>query len=169
VPGLFTGDTPRETAMAWLFVAVQAALLVAVIVLPPGDTWPVPGWLALAGRALQLVGLVVLALALVNLGTSLTALPTPTPHSTLKTTGLYRFVRHPIYTGVLALVFGSAVVSANPWSLGCALALAGWFSWKARWEETRLRRRYPDYDAYAARTPRFVPFVPTGRHRTGPQ
>lgn len=165
MPGLFSGDTPRETAMAWTFVLVQAALLVAVILLPPGDAWPVPDWLAVAGRVLQLVGLVVLALALVNLGTSLTALPTPTPHSTLKTTGLYRFVRHPIYTGVLALVLGSAVVSANPWSLACALGLTGWFGWKARWEEARLRRRYPDYAAYAARTPRFVPFGPTGGRR----
>lgn len=161
--GMFSGDTPAETAAAWGFVAVQAALLVAVILLPAGDSWPVPAALALVCRILQLIGLVVLGLGLVNLGTSLTALPTPTPIATLKTGGLYRFVRHPIYTGVLALVLGSAVASANPWSLAAALGLVAWFTWKARWEEARLRRRYPDYDDYAARTPRFVPFWPTGR------
>ena len=35
------------------------------------------------------------------------------------------------------------------------------FKAKARWEERRLSARYPAYDAYAAHTPRFVPFWPT--------
>lgn len=66
--GLLGGDTLRDTVIAWGFVVVQLALIVAVVVL--------------------------LVVALVNLNTSLTALPTPTPHATLKTGGLYRFVRH---------------------------------------------------------------------------
>jgi protein-S-isoprenylcysteine O-methyltransferase Ste14 len=159
--GLLTGDTPRDTALAWLFVVVQLALLVAIVLLPSGDAWPVPRWLDLLALALELIGLAVLLVALVNLGRSLTPLPTPVPHGELRETGLYRFVRHPIYTGILALAVGVTIRSASAWVAAATLALAGWFTLKARWEEHHLSRRYPGYAAYAARTPRFVPFWPT--------
>ena len=159
--GLLTGDTPRDTALAWLFVTVQLALLVAILVLPAGDAWPVPRWLDRLALALQLLGLAVLVVALVNLGRSLTPLPTPVPHGVLRRDGMYRVVRHPIYSGILALATGVAIRSASVWVAVATVALAGWFSLKARWEEQHLAARYPGYAAYAARTPRFVPFWPT--------
>lgn len=154
---LFGGDTPRETALAWLYVLVQLALLVGIFLAPPGEAWPLPAWLVPVLKAVQVVGTVVLVVALVQLGRSLTALPTPLPEATLKTAGLYRWVRHPIYSGVLLLAVPSAVLVRSWLALGCALALVAWFTAKARFEEDLLRRRYPDYDAYAAATPRFIP------------
>ena len=160
--GLLTADDPADTAAAWIFVLVQFGLLVAILLLPPGDAWPVPGWLDLVARALQWIGVAILLVGIVNLGRSLTPLPSPVPHGELRTGGLYGVVRHPIYTGVMALALGTALRLANPWSMAAALALVVWFHAKARWEERRLADRYPDYAAYAARTPRFVPFWPTG-------
>ena len=163
--GLLGGETPRETAIAWGFVVVQGLLIFAVLLLPAGDDWT----LSPAGDAvavtLEWIGTAILVAGLVNLGRSLTALPTPVPHGELKVGGLYRFVRHPIYTGVMALIIGAAARSANVWAALAAGALVVWFMAKARWEEDRLRARYPDYDAYAARTPRFVPLWPFGADR----
>ena len=82
------------------------------------------------------------------------------PHGELKTGGLYRLVRHPVYTGVMALAVGAALGSGSVAKALAAAALVGWFMLKARWEETRLRAAYPGYDDYAARTPRFVPLWP---------
>lgn len=158
--GLLGGDTPRDTAIAWGFVVVQFALIVAIVLLPAGEAWPLPRWLELVGRAMELAGVVLLVAALVSLNTSLTALPTPTPHSTLKTGGLYRVVRHPIYSALVLLAAGATVVARSWWVLAATVALAAWFSAKARWEERHLRARYPDYEAYAARVPRFVPGWP---------
>ena len=45
----------------WLFVAVQVVLLVALVLVPTGTAWPMPGWLAGVAVALVLVGLVVAA------------------------------------------------------------------------------------------------------------
>ncbi len=163
--GLLGGETPRETAIAWGFVLVQGALILAVLLLPAGDAWSLSPAADAGAVALTWVGAAILVVGLVNLGRSLTALPTPVPHGELKVGGLYRFVRHPIYTGVMALVLGAAARSGNPWSLCAAIVLMGWFMAKARWEEGRLRARYPDYDAYAARTPRFVPGWPLGDDR----
>lgn len=151
------GDTPRETTLAWLYVLVQLALLVGIFLAPAGDAWPLPGWAVPVLKAVQVVGMLVLVVALVQLGRSLTALPTPLPEATLKTRGLYRWVRHPIYSGVLLLAVPSALLIRSWLALGCALALVAWFTAKARFEEDLLRRRYPAYDVYAEATPRFVP------------
>ena len=164
-PGAPSRPAGRDTAIAWAFVAVQLGLLAVILLVPSGDDWAVPTWLADAARVLQWVGLVVLAIGLVNLGRSLTALPTPVEHGTLKTGGLFRFARHPIYSGIMALVVGSAVRSANVISAVATVALIGWFMLKARWEEGKLAARYPGYRAYAERTPRFVPGWPFGADR----
>lgn len=159
--GLLSADNPRDTALAWLFVTVQFALLIVIMLLPPGEAWPVPAWLDRVGLALELVGAVVLVVAVVNLGRSLTPLPTPVGHGELRVGGLYRWLRHPIYAGIIALVVGATLRSASI-LVGVATAtLIGWFMLKARWEEQHLARRYPGYAAYAAVTPRFVPFWPT--------
>ncbi len=160
--GLLTGDTPRDTMVAWIFVVGQFVLLVLIITLPGGSVWPVPTWLDQVAFLLELVGFVALVVGVFNLGRSLTPLPTPVDHGELRTNGLYRWVRHPIYSGVIALAIGVSIRSAS-WGVALAsLVLVGWFMAKARFEEQHLRRRYPDYAAYAAKTPRFVPFWPFG-------
>lgn len=164
--GLFSGETRRDTVQAWAFVLVQAGLLLAIVVLPGGDAWTTPQWLDQGARLLQWLGLAILAVAFVNLGRSLTPLPTPVPHGELRTGGLYRFVRHPIYTGVLALAVGAAIRSASVAKAVAAALLTLLFMAKARWEEQRLADRYADYEEYARTTPRFVPFWPVrGRSR----
>lgn len=160
--GILSADNPRDTAVAWLFVLVQFALLILIAALPVGDAWHNPTWLVQGATALQWLGVAVLVIGLINLGRSLTPLPSPVPHGELRTGGLYRLVRHPIYSGILALTVGIAVRSTSWAVVAAALALTGWFMAKARWEERRLAARYPTYSAYASHTPRFVPFWPTG-------
>lgn len=149
----------RDRVVAWIFVLVQLILLAMVFLLPPGHTWVSPVWLVTAARILSLLGFVVLAIGLIYLGRSATPLPTPLPGGALRTRGLYRYVRHPIYSGVMALAVGAAIPSGSVWIAAAASALVLWLGIKARWEERRLRARYPDYEAYAARTPRFLPRV----------
>jgi protein-S-isoprenylcysteine O-methyltransferase Ste14 len=163
--GLFTGASTRDTVIAWAFVLVQAALLLAILLLPAADDWTNPAWLATAARWLEFMGFVVLALGLLNLGTALTPLPLPVPHGTMRSGGLYRIVRHPIYSGVMALAIGAAIRSCNVVIAVAAAGLVALFATKARWEERRLAERYPEYEDYAARTPRFVPFWPVGLSR----
>jgi protein-S-isoprenylcysteine O-methyltransferase Ste14 len=138
-------------------MAVQLGLLAAIFLLPAGDAWTPPSWLGTGSRVLEIVGLVVLGIGLLNLGRSATPLPTPVRGGELRSTGLYRYVRHPIYSGVMALAVGSAITSGSVTIAVAALTLVGWLAIKARWEERRLSARYPDYAAYAARTPRFLP------------
>lgn len=142
----------------WVFVAVQVVLLVALVLVPSGTAWPMPTWLSVVRLVLVVAGLAVVVVAALNLGRSLT--PTPVPNEGgLRTDGLYRYVRHPIYTGVLLVVVGLTVGTRQWWGLALGLVTVAFFTVKARWEEARLAEAYPGYAAYAAATPRFVPFA----------
>ncbi|MFK8023799.1 MAG: isoprenylcysteine carboxylmethyltransferase family protein [Ilumatobacter sp.] len=150
-------STTSESTIGWMFVGAQAVLLVGLVVIP----WPRhlanPGWLDGAASVCFWVGLVLGVAAGLVLGRSLTATPVPLERAALKTTGPYRFVRHPIYTGVVLIVAGLAIGRESWLALAWGAATIGFFHAKAAWEERRLTERYPDYSAYAARTPRFVP------------
>jgi protein-S-isoprenylcysteine O-methyltransferase Ste14 len=92
-----------------------------------------------------------------GLGRGLTATPLPNAHAQLRTGGLYRFVRHPIYSGLLLTMASIAVASGSWFQLFTLGVLALLLTVKARWEEERLARRFEGYADYASRTPRFVP------------
>jgi len=77
----------------------------------------------------------------------------------LVTTGPYRFIRHPIYTAICILVTAGAVAHASliTW-LTCALVWSG--SFVRMWcEEKLVAQRYPEYEHYAAKTARMIPYV----------
>ncbi len=72
--------------------------------------------------------------------------------------GLYRYIRHPIYTGDLLLLAGLEL-SLNSWlALGVGLLAPVVLLMAAR-EERMLAASLPGYEAYRARTKRFIPFV----------
>ncbi len=146
-----------ERTVGWLFVLVQAVLLVAIVATPGGDLWARPAWLvALAGVGI-VAGIVIAAVAALGLGASLTPSPVPSAAGELQTTGLYAMVRHPVYAGVILALIGAATRSGSAVTVALVVATIVFFALKSRWEERRLIDRYPAYPAYAAQTPRFVP------------
>ena len=147
--------TQRTTG--WAFVAAQTVLLVGLVVMPSADHVPVPDWLRTSMDILFWVGVVLAVVAGLTLGRSLTATPVPTDAATLRTTGPYGYVRHPIYSGVVLIVIALAVRSGNIAGLVLGVVTIAFFHVKAGWEEDRLRERFDGYDAYAAGTPRFIP------------
>jgi protein-S-isoprenylcysteine O-methyltransferase Ste14 len=146
-----------DRAIGWLFVAVQVVLLGVLIFLPGSDDWPTPQWLRTLGTVVNVLGFALLIVAALGLGSSLTAIPVPKKSGKLETGGLYRFVRHPIYTGVFMIVVALVATSGSWLHLAIGVVTMAFFSVKARWEEQRLRLEYPEYDAYARATGRFVP------------
>ena len=78
----------------------------------------------------------------------------------LVTTGIYRYIRHPLYCSLLLLTWG--IFFKQPSWLGGALSLASTFflSLTALADEAECTRFFgPEYGAYMQRTKRFIPFV----------
>lgn len=76
------------------------------------------------------------------------------------TTGPYRYVRHPFYTGSLLLFLGAPLLLGSWWGLTGAAVLIGLLCIRILIEENTLRSALPDYEAYAARVRyRLIPLV----------
>lgn len=147
----------KRSTIGWLWVGGQAILLGCLILLPGRDDWPTPSWLQSLAAVLFFAGLGLIVLASLGLGRGLTPTPVPSERGALTTGGFYRYVRHPIYTGVLAVVAGMTLRSGSWIVLAIAVLTVAFFDRKAAWEEQQLTAHYTDYPAYAAATPRFIP------------
>jgi protein-S-isoprenylcysteine O-methyltransferase Ste14 len=146
------------------YVVIQLVLFGCVAFGPrqvDGLVWPssVATSATAVGVAFMSVGAVLLALALGKLGRNLTPLPYPKDDGTLVQTGAYRFVRHPIYTGGVALAVGWACFVRGPLTLAYALMLFVLFDVKSRREERWLVAKFPQYPAYQKRVRRLIPFL----------
>jgi protein-S-isoprenylcysteine O-methyltransferase Ste14 len=77
----------------------------------------------------------------------------------LVTSGPYRLVRHPIYSGILVAGAGTAVALSWAWLI--AVALAGvYFVYSATIEERNLTTQFPDsYPVYQRTTKMLMPFI----------
>ena len=142
---------------ARLLVAGQFLLIGVLVLLPNRHDWAVPTALTVACTAATVLGLAVMVIGATGLGRGLTATPLPNAHAQLRTGGLYRYARHPIYSGLMLMMASITVASGSGLRLLALAALVLLLNVKARWEETRLAQRFEGYTDYAAHTPRFVP------------
>jgi protein-S-isoprenylcysteine O-methyltransferase Ste14 len=75
-------------------------------------------------------------------------------------TGPYHFVRHPIYTGILLMSLGTAIVVGRLHSWLGLIFMCAAFWIKLRQEESLMMRHFPnDYPAYRSRVKALVPFI----------
>lgn len=151
-----TAETPSRRGGGW--VVGQMLLLGAVAVVAPRCRSPRPAPLPLAGGIALFLYAAWTGLGGVrSLGRNLTPLPAPREGGELVTGGMFARVRHPLYASVMAMGFGWALLWDSRLALGPATALALYLHAKALYEERLLRNRFPEYPAYSARVPRYLP------------
>ena len=140
-----------------LFAAIGAAGVERLLHSSGMDTARVLA--AALGAIAILAGTIVAARGILDLGSSLTPFPRPADANQLVETGVYRFVRHPIYSGIVLAGLGWGVATLAPLAVGLSALLLAWFDLKARNEEAWLAERHPAYKAYRGRTRKFIPFL----------
>jgi protein-S-isoprenylcysteine O-methyltransferase Ste14 len=111
-----------------------------------------------AGLAPLLLGGLVMLLSALHLGRNLTPATTPINDGALVERGLYAHVRHPMYAGLILVLWGLAWIGSN-WRMGLLAAVISllYFDRKAATEEGKLVLRYPGYAAYMKRVPKLIP------------
>ena len=145
--------------LSW--VTVQFVLLAALLLMPAYGLLSFLAPLRPLGLMIGSAGLVLSGAATWQLkaGRSLTPMPSPRAGAALLTRGLYRRVRHPVYSGLLVWAFGMAISAASGLHFALFGLLWSFFHAKAAHEEKLLTQTFSGYIEYAARTPRFFPWM----------
>ena len=145
-------------------VRIRVVIVALVIVLTRlgvfrGHGVDTDAWRAGLGLVLFALGLGLAIWARVNIGRNWGTPMTRKDEPELVTSGPYRLVRHPIYSGILAAGAGTAIALGWWWLV--AVALAGiYFVYSATVEERYMTEQFPDsYPAYRSSTKMLVPFV----------
>jgi protein-S-isoprenylcysteine O-methyltransferase Ste14 len=154
------GGAGRRLA-AWPFLMAASAVLYLAPPLVPGAAIRPAAAAFAIGFVILLAGLVLRGWSIKTLGTYFTGSVAVSSDQTVVTAGPYRVLRHPSYTGLLLIMTGVGLASAN-WA-GAAgmvvLTLAG-LLWRIHAEERALLITLGDrYRAHAAQHKRLVPLV----------
>jgi protein-S-isoprenylcysteine O-methyltransferase Ste14 len=112
-----------------------------------------------AGLILLISGLLFAIWARVNLGRNWGMPMSLKKNPELVITGPYHYVRHPIYTGILAAMLGTSLVIGISWIL-ILFVLGAYFIFSANVEEKNMTKIFPkDYPKYKQTTKMIIPFI----------
>ena len=132
----------------WVIGLILAFREPAPLVFSPGLVTNILGWLFV------LAGPIPMCWALLFLRRRAYR---PTMQDTLESSGIYKYIRHPIYSGVLLEFMGGALLHPMmPAIIACLLGCVYVYI-QARLEELDLTRRVSGYREYMKQVPRFFP------------
>jgi protein-S-isoprenylcysteine O-methyltransferase Ste14 len=114
----------------------------------------------LTGTIITLLGLCFAVWARVHLGRNWSSMPAIRVDHKLIRTGPYSIVRHPIYTGILFAIAGTAIIIGEPLGLIAFFLILVVYLWKIRMEEKYLQEEFgEDYAQYKKEVPALIPFL----------
>jgi protein-S-isoprenylcysteine O-methyltransferase Ste14 len=156
-------ESSAARARYWLVLVIGYFLVIKSSSLPPPFDWLVVAHTkfgAWIGAFLCLSGLLFAIWARVILGRNWSGVITLKEEHELIVRGPYRVVRHPIYTGILAMFAGTAIAMGYFGGfLGLLLAFVS-FWLKLKREEDLMLKHFPaKYAAYRRRVKRIIPFL----------
>lgn len=152
----------KDSTKGWVYVAVQFALAGIIIISSYIEgrnvDYGIP-YMHWIGVVLLVTGGILILFAVFNFGQMITPNPIPLDKNMLRTGGLYKYVRHPMYFSVLILLIGVVFYFSAVFSLVWIFAAFLFLSHKADFEERFLIRKFPEYNSYRNLTKKLIPFI----------
>lgn len=140
----------------YVFVLLQFILFFCFIF---DFNWPLK-----LGFEIQKIGLwtaclggIIIVVALLQLNKNLSPFPTPKNKASLLESGLYKYIRHPIYSGIMVLFIGYSIYQNSLYKLMITFVLVILFYFKSKYEEQQLTLKFSDYKLYKSKTGKFFP------------
>jgi protein-S-isoprenylcysteine O-methyltransferase Ste14 len=158
------GDEAKRVRRQHVAVVLLQVLSLAVFVAAPWDdrrgVVALPGVVRALGLALFCAGHAMMTWSQAVLGRQFSTEVTIQPGHRLVTAGPYRRLRHPRYLGIAAFMLGTALLFRSGLGLALAAAVVAVLLWRIPDEERLMQREFgAEWDAYAARTWRLLPYV----------
>ncbi len=157
---------PNQPTWDRVFFAVVQVIFLAWLVLMPLDAvrfrWSqVPGWLQVVGAVLLLCSFYLFFLAYRENPYLSPAVRIQSERGqTVISTGPYRYVRHPLYAGVIPFVVGTTFLLGSWYGLLELIFVVPGVAFRAVREERLLLAELPGYDTYMARVKyRLIPYI----------
>lgn len=150
-------------------VALTVLWLFYIYQLPDRPLYQVEGWLNWLMLSVQLSGLWIAVLSLKSFDTALFLgmKPMTDGREPFHEHGIYRHIRHPMYSGFMLALFASPAQSVNSMNLMICIAL--YFLLGSRLEERRMLLMHPEYAEYRRRVSAFIPWRALFHRPRGPQ
>ena len=152
--------TPR--GISWVIGQGILIVLFLISVFAGDPVEDVPGLLfaRAVGLLVAVAGAAVSTWAGLQHGTRLTPFPRPIDDMPLIDRGPYRYVRHPIYSGIIIFTLGVGLAYANPVTLLSSVTFLVFFMAKTGYEEDLLVEHIPGYRQYRSAVAwRLFPFL----------
>jgi protein-S-isoprenylcysteine O-methyltransferase Ste14 len=158
------GRAPAERTRSWFGTAVLPGVIIVTAVsfaAPRADwrslTFYIPS-VRILGLVILLAGTAFTIWARLVLGVMWSAAPTVKNRHELRTSGPYGITRHPIYTGLLAMLLGSVLVAGGGRLIVAFPVFLMLVEIKIRIEERLMLGEFPDdYPRYRQQVPQLVP------------
>jgi protein-S-isoprenylcysteine O-methyltransferase Ste14 len=151
------GSHPRRSRLPRLLIIVLVIVLLRVF--GAGRLAIDDPILETLGAVLFLAGLGMAVWARLYLGRNWGMPMTRKDEPELVTSGPYRLVRHPIYSGILLAMLGTALATDLYWLI-VLIVMGTYFLYSARVEEKLMADIFPNtYPSYKASTKMLIPFV----------
>ena len=148
----------RVVAIVLVVALVAVGRLAGVS--PQSHLWNTSLALGIVSDCIVLAGAGFTVWARITLGRNWSAEVTFKQDHELIESGPYALVRHPIYTGLIAMALGTMINYGRAIGVAVFVGLCGALWWKARQEERIMMRHFPDaYADYRARVHAIVPFL----------
>ena len=140
-------------------LATQILLIIAFLICPDAQSFSTPDFFKIVLIAITGFGLFLMLIAAVQLNKNLSPLPSPRSKSELIQTGAYKYIRHPIYSGIAISAFAWSLKDGNALRLLISVALLSLLYVKAKYEEKLLSNAFENYPAYQAKTGMLMPKI----------
>ena len=100
------------------------------------------------GILIIIIASIFILIAIKDLGRNLSPFPKPKTNSNLVTTGIYRFMRHPMYYSLIIISFGVFLTKLSIYHLCLTITLALLIKFKIILEEQYLKNKFKNYFLY---------------------
>ena len=102
----------------------------------------------LLGILIIIIAFIIMLFSIKDLGRNLSPFPRPINNSNLVTTGIYRFMRHPMYYSLILTSFGVFIVKLSVYYLFLSISLGLIIKFKISLEEKYLINKFKNYLNY---------------------